>query len=104
MLNEKKYIQQNSAQTSNSKFCRITIVNGLFALSSCADQYNITQFDNPPMYYHAMGNLCITDSYWNLLTYVNLKNYDEQTRLIDEGIEHVTQECKKLYETATACE
>lgn len=56
------------------------------------------------MYYHAMGNLWITDSYWNLLTYVNLKNYDEQTRMIDKGIEHVTQECKKLYETATACE
>lgn len=51
-----------------------------------------------------MGHLCITDSYWNLLTYVNLKNYEEQTRMIDEGIEHVTQECKKLYETTAACE
>ena len=51
-----------------------------------------------------MGNLCITDSYWNLLTYVNLKNYDEQTRMIDKGIEHVTQECKKLYGTTAACE
>ncbi|KAL4088932.1 hypothetical protein QTP88_024010 [Uroleucon formosanum] len=68
------------------------------------DQYNITQFDNPSMYYHAMGNLCITDTYWNLLTYVNLKNYDKQIRMIDEGIKHVTQECKKFFEIATACE
>ncbi|KAL4088948.1 hypothetical protein QTP88_024026 [Uroleucon formosanum] len=61
------------------------------------------EFDNPSMYYHAMGNLCITDTYWNLLTYVNLKNYDKQIRMIDEGIKHVTQECKKFFEIATAC-
>ncbi|KAL4153951.1 hypothetical protein QTP88_001784 [Uroleucon formosanum] len=101
---EKNCIKLVHSPPYNPESNGITIVNGLVALSSCADQYNITQFNNPPMYYHAMGNLCITDSCWNLLTYVNLKNYDEQTRMIDEGIKHVTQECKKLYETATACE
>jgi len=71
---------------------------------NCADQYKITKDDGSPMYYNAMGNLCITDSYWDLLTYENIKNYVEQTRMINDNIERITQKSKKLYEEAAACE
>lgn len=59
--------------------------------------------DNSPIYYHAVGNLGITESYWNLLTYVNLDNYAQQTKAIEKGIESLFQECEKLFTTSSVC-
>ena len=55
------------------------------------------------MYYHAMGSLSITDSYWNLLTYVDLRNYEEQTRMIKEGTDRISRECENLYSSTSVC-
>lgn len=66
-------------------------VNGMEA----NDKYKLMQFENATAYFQNHGSGAIIDGKWNLFTYMNLHEFDEDVKRLEQNMYELENHCEK---------
>lgn len=66
------------------------------------EKYNLTQFENATAYFQDCGSGAIIDGKWNLFTYMNTQEYDEDVHRLEQNIFEIESHCEN--KSVNACQ